>query len=186
MNGLAWTARDSPVHNTDNYVCGKNVGFFAMNLNAASPNGLRIGQYWRIEIDFEVDSLDNTLCVLDFGSLQNARHAFGLLSSSPYDTINDNCKPFSNATTYTTTANLDEALAVGTRKTICFGCEKYDDSNDVQYIEVDGVKTYGAPHAQTTFNANFNGQYGYIGRGVLANYCGGSIKIYDLKIYNFD
>lgn len=187
INGLGWSAEGGrPVHNSDNYVCGKNVGYLTMNLNAASPAGLRIGRYWRMSVDFEVDSLDNTLAILDFGSLQAARHAFGLLSSSPYNAIEDNYKPFSNDITYRTKATFDTALSVGTRKTISFGCEKFDATNDVQYIEIDGVKTYGTPHAQTSFDANFNAGTGYIGRGMLTNYCGGSIKLYDLKIYNFD
>lgn len=190
INGLGWSAEGgSLVHNSDNYVCGKNVGYLAMNFNAASPAGLRIGRYWRMEVDFEVDSFDSyypNLVIADFGSLQNARHAFGLMSDSPYNTIIDNYKPFSNDTSYATTASLGTALSVGTRKIISFGCEKYDATNDVQYIEIDGVKTYGAPHAQTTFDANFYASHGYIGRGMLTNYCGGSIKLYDLKIYNFD
>lgn len=183
VNGLGWTATNNPVHNTDNYVCGKSVGFFQMALNAAAPNGLRIGQYWRIEIDFEIVSLNNILMVIDFGSLTGASHAFGLLSGSPYDGFIDNYKGFSNDTTYSAAFVLDSNLSVGDRMTVKFGCEKYSETDDVQFIEIDGVKTYGAPHAQTEFNANFNNSNGYIGRGHLTSYCGGSIKVYSLKIY---
>lgn len=181
ISGLGWTATNNPVHNSDNYVCGKSVGYFVMNMNTL---GLNLGRHWAVEADFEVVSLDNTLSVIDFGSLSNSTHAFAIASGSPWSTMTDNYKGFGNATTYATLATLGQALAVGTRKTCRIGCEAYDATQDTQYLEVDGVKTLGfAPHKPTTFYQNFNKAEAVIGAGWEARYAGGSIKIYDIKIY---
>lgn len=184
VSGLGWTATNSPVHNTDHYVCGKSVGYFVMNMNTL---GLNLGRHWAVEVDFEVVSLDNTLSVIDFGSLSNSTHAFAIASASPYTTMTDNYKGFGKNSTYATLATLGQALAVGTRKTCRIGCEAYDSTQDTQYLEVDGVKTLGfAPHTPTTFYQNFNKAEAVIGAGWDARYAGGSVKIYDIKIWNFD
>ena len=194
IKGTQFPARTTtPTHDTDGYICSKDsaYGYFRMIPNTVD---FSIGRLWKCEIDFEVVYLPTRssqyYVPLDFGSLTDASHSFGIMSPYPYDTIVDNYKGFSNTdfSTYGTTIQLSAPLAVGDRHTVVAGVEEYDSTHDIQYMQLDGgAKVYGLnPHAQTYFDDNWNRNEALVGKGVLDNYCGGAVKIYSIKFYNSD
>lgn len=183
--GIGLNATNSPAQTDGGWTCGKNVGYFYTTPNEA---GIDLGRHWTIEVDCEIVSTGtNPLYVLDFGSLTAATHAFGLSFTTTYmDSLYDNYKGFSNATTYATIFGQLQKFTVGSRMTLRVGCMPYDSTQDVQYIEYNGMRTMGAAHTPTTFNHDFNRDTLYLGRGYDAIYCDGAVKIYSIKIYNND
>jgi len=194
VSGLALNGYNgnAPQQSDGGYIC-EGSNFFSMDLNAASPNGLNIGRLWRIEVEFAPLSQPtgrSSFVLFDFGSIGTAIHAFGLMYDTALLKLNSNYKGLSNNddATYGPTLTRSSALVIGETYRAAVGCESFDAENDIQYVqEGKGAKEYGAsPHPQTTFNRNFNAGSAHIGCGFRDDSLSYSIKIYSIKIYNYD
>lgn len=185
IHNYAMYMTGSAPHQDNAYTVDKNNNFKSNTLND-STNGLDLGRYWYVEVDFEIVSFgaSNPVYLFDFGSLTSASHAFGCYIAADGLSIGQNYKPFANNVKYDVTATLDSAITVGTRHTVKVGCEMKSYAADIQYIDLDGTKYYASQsHYSTRFIKNFNQSTGFFGRGYLSSYSDGSAKIYSIKIY---
>ena len=149
-----------------------------------------LGDEWEIESKFMIPKkpTNNTCYIFDFGSLYNSQHAFGLNISS---NIYTNSKLNGNGSTslYNIVVPFD---SYGKLTKIAVGMERYDNQYNIHYVRYNN-NTYYAPNLvlreYATFNANFNRDEFYIGRGTSADtqYQSDEIKyIKYVKIYKYD
>lgn len=184
-----WTQYGGIMQESDNsYRVGseKYGTYFTMNGN---NEGINLGSEWKIVVtlSYEAYYKSGGSWLIDFGSVANTNHAFGLFfTSNRY--FNDNYKGFANnnTSTYGVVGNSNKlVIPTDTVITLTYGCRKLADDSYIQYATYNDV-TIDAPnaHAETSFNANFNKSTFYIGRSYASSYNGAG-KIYELKIYSY-
>lgn len=126
-----------------------------------------LGDEWEIEVKFMMSKQpNNTSYIFDFGSLYNSQHALGLNISSSSKIITNSKLNGNNSTSlYSIVVPFD---SYGKLTTITVGMERYDDQYNRHYIRYHN-NTYYAPslvlREYATFNANFDKDQFYIGRG---------------------
>ena len=187
--GYAFTKNGSPIVMT---LSGYEVmrtnydDFFKVNLNSPALN---MGSEWMIAIEFiiSVFPTDKATYLLDFGSLGNAVHAFGIYVNKN-KMLGVNVKLNGNSTTFsppTTPVGFVEHKM----STIIFGAEPYDSTYNNIYTIAEGIKTSASSLptiANCRFNGNFRSANGFFGRGWdnTASYQSKSYKyIKSIKIY---
>ena len=166
--GYAFTMHGSAIVTT---VSGYEVmstnfdNYFQTNLNSPALN---MGSEWMIAIEFiiSVFPTDKTTYILDFGSLGNATHAFGI-GVNTNKRVSLNIKLTNNDGTFRPSIPPVEFVEYK-MSTIIFGAEPYDSTHNNIYTIVGGVKTSASSYptiANCRFNGNFNSANGYFGRG---------------------
>lgn len=129
--------------------------------------GIYLGDEWEIETKFMIPKQpNNTSYIFDFGSLYNSQHAFGLnISSSSKISTNSKLNGNSSPSLYNVIVPFD---SYGKLTTIVVGMERYNDQYNRHYVRYNN-NTYYAQNLvlreYATFNANFDKDQFYIGRG---------------------
>lgn len=177
-----------PQQSNDGAYVIESYNFFYSSL-ILTP-GLNIGRLWRIEVDFSVLNFrpgNKSIVLFDFGSIGNASHGFCLVyENGGY--YSSNYKGLSNSDDANYGPHLYSDLVEGVRHIVATGCKAYGSENDIQWLSIDGANpTYADyPHPQTYFNKNFNGSDGAFGAGFRYDSVGYSLKLYSIKIFNYD
>lgn len=188
IQGLSLTASGSPTFE-DGLACLSYENYFSTNGNTSN---FKIGRLYRIETEFIVPKISSfSNFIWDFGSLTEARHAFGFTCSKT-GYFGDNAKLFANSSEYSVTSSTGGGnlipYDVNVLSTVSYGCCSYDSTQDTQYFEYKGKKYLGPPHAITRFDANWSPATIYFGRGVINSTASqtADIKyIKSIKIYSY-
>lgn len=149
--------------------------YFVFDMNNTT-NGFRFGDVFKVEVEcIEYSITDNkSNTILDFGSLTQANHSFGILREPPSSTLAANgwffnTKLFDNRITTIYDPSILNETSFGVLKKITFGIERSDSTNNICYSQLnDGEKTYGSTSFLRNygiFNRNFETFYFYVGRG---------------------
>lgn len=184
VGGIKARAVNSPTHDIDGYLLDSN-GTPQKYFDFVGVNKLNFGYHYRIIAEFAAEApFKMNTGIYDFGSWRGADYGIGLFyypNSNPIY-IDQNYK-FNNGITYNVKYSPVTLLSNEKYK-IVSGCEAYDSQNDVQFIEIAGVKAYGLPHSPINFtviNLNSDGCFGKGARGPTIK-----MKLYSIKIYNDD
>lgn len=191
VQGSTWTKFGSPIKEIREdgkaYLKLNTSNYFRKALN--DSDGLVFGDRFKVELEYIIyNTPQSSNYLIDFGSLENATHAFGvsIYTTSKYS-FNAKIKGNDSSSLYNPVKSNTPNPIIGVPNKVIFGIEAFDSTHNIVYCEVDGVKTFSdnlLTQSESTFSKNFNQSTGYFGRGVLTNYQTKDYKyIKSLKIY---
>lgn len=182
IGGIGAAKNGSPTNDGSSWLV-YNSGYFAFQPNNA---GFNIGKFYKIVVDFSIPAITSrTAMMVDLGSWGNSNHGFCVAYDGANGEILNNYKVWPNSGQYI--IRIPISILEGEKRRVEVGCVDYDGTNSREYIKLDtGEIAYSEPHEATPFNANFGINQVLFGKGYVTDVTGSVVKIYSIKIYNYD
>ena len=188
VSGYTFSKIGTPTKGTEDGLPYLLVDYNNCFRRAANISGPAIPRNWMWEITFmrTVTVSGKDWVIIDWGSYGSASNGgIGLILSAD-GKIRINCKPTNNTVVGNVTHS--KVLSDNVRYTVRMGCEMYSAAQDIQWIEIDGVKvTASTPHNPFT-GLNKPNLGRFFGRGCINNsgssiYHNGTGRLYSVKIF---
>ena len=183
ISGYNLSKNGSPTKGADDgaYIVVNTSNYFYRPGNTNLP----MPRNWMWEITFmrTIAVTGKNWYLVDFGSLGSATNGGIGLYVTPAGNFGINCKPTNN--TVVGNVSLAAGIEDNIKYTVRMGCQQYSSTQDVQWIEFNGVKvTATTPHSPFA-NLSKPALGRYFGKGCYSGnaYSDGTGRLYDIKIY---
>ncbi len=188
VSGYTFSKIGTPTKGTDEGTPYISVDYNNCFRRPGNVSGPAIPRNWMWEITFmrTVTVSGKDWVIVDWGSYGSASNGGIGLILAANGKIRTNCKPTNNTVVGNVTHS--KTFSDNVKYTVRMGCEMYSATQDIQWIEVDGVKvTASTPH-DPFVGLNKPGLGRFFGRGCINNTAGsiyhnGSGRIYAIRIY---